>query len=123
MDVPDDVRKAIAAHGLWKARLQDAVQAGRSDYRASEVALADRCDFGRWLEAQPPATRGEAWARIAALHAEFHVAAAAVLYRLEAGDPVGAARMMAHGEPYSMASSRLTMAMLAWARDTRPPRT
>jgi hypothetical protein len=119
LDVPDDVRKAIAAHGLWKARLQDAVQAGRSDYRASEVALPHRCDFGRWLEAQPPSERGEAWVRIGELHAAFHLAAAAVLSRLEAGERAGAEQLLAHGEPYAMASSRLTMAMVGWSKQTR----
>jgi hypothetical protein len=123
VNVPDEVRRAIAAHGLWKARLKDAVQAGRSDYRASEVALPDRCDFGRWLAAQPPTARGEAWVRIEELHAAFHQAAAAVLARLEAGDHAGAEQMLAHGEHYAMASSRLTMAMLAWSRDQRPART
>ena len=43
---PAFATKIVAAHGLWKYRLHDAIVTGRSSFDPTVVARDDRCPFG-----------------------------------------------------------------------------
>ena len=48
--LPDQfATKIIAAHGLWKYRLHEAITSGHSSFDPAVVELDNRCPFGQWL--------------------------------------------------------------------------
>ena len=75
-----EINKAIAAHGVWKVRLHEAISTGKSDYQPGIVALDTACEFGKWFYAIPTADRpAEFWPKIQQLHARFHEEAGRIL--------------------------------------------
>ncbi len=74
------INKAIAAHGVWKVRLHDAIASGTSDYRPETVALDNVCEFGKWFYAIPTSARPtEFWEKVQKLHEQFHKEAGRIL--------------------------------------------
>lgn len=113
----DEIRKAVATHSLWKSRLRQAIDSGRSQWTVEEVAAADQCELGRWLEsveaAGDDAARVE---RIRDLHRKFHREAAQVL-QLAHGGQHGVANMaMAAGSPFDRLTNELTRELMLWSR-------
>lgn len=43
------VVKAIAAHGQWKVRLQQAIDTGQSEWSVEQVTVDDQCVLGKWI--------------------------------------------------------------------------
>jgi hypothetical protein len=75
-----EINKAIAAHGVWKVRLHEAIASGKSDYQPGIVALDTACEFGKWFYGIPAADRPAAfWPNIQQLHARFHEEAGRIL--------------------------------------------
>src|SRR4030067_3690693 len=61
MAFEDEITKAIGAHGVWKMRLRTAIDSGKADANAADVAKDSVCAFGQWLYgAVPPAARPSA---------------------------------------------------------------
>ncbi|MEZ5403465.1 MAG: CZB domain-containing protein [Bryobacteraceae bacterium] len=111
------IDKWVAAHGMWKARLNTAIENGKLDVPAATVRLDNYCDFGKWLYgASIPdgQKQTEHYTKVKALHADFHKAAAAVAALAEAGKPVEARNRM--GGEFAKVSSQLTLAMTAWKK-------
>jgi FMN phosphatase YigB (HAD superfamily) len=79
MSTTESITKAIAAHGLWKTRLKEAVATGSSLFRPDAVKLDNACDFGKWLYSMTPAQRDAGWEKIKGLHAAFHLEASKIL--------------------------------------------
>jgi methyl-accepting chemotaxis protein len=111
----DQISKAIGAHGMWKARLLQAVSTGKVETPPEVVEKDDQCDFGKWLAsiATDPAQRtGANFVEVRALHAKFHGCAAKVLRVAVKGDRATATKLM-DGE-YADVSTALTSAMMRW---------
>ena len=49
MSIKEEINKAIGAHGMWKFRLDQAVEKGTSEFTVDNVRKDNLCDFGRWL--------------------------------------------------------------------------
>lgn len=113
-----EINKAIAAHGVWKVRLRDAIASGASDYKPETVALDNACDFGRWFYAIPEADRPlEFWAKVKKLHARFHQVAGRVLELALGGKPEEALAMMTDmGGGFVTTSIELTNTLAAWKK-------
>jgi methyl-accepting chemotaxis protein len=109
------ITKAIGAHGMWKNRLNDAMDTGKSEFTPERVAPDNLCDFGKWLYSLPAGDRGsEHGAKVQRLHAAFHKEAAAVLRLCLAGQKQNAQKSMAAGGAYAQTSADLTYAMTDW---------
>lgn len=107
--------RGIAAHAWWKYRLFDAVRTGKSEWTVKKVSAAEDCDFARWLaELSPEDRSSEHFEKVAALHAQFHAAAADVLSLVLSGRSQEAKQAIALGSHFSLISTNLTMAMSAW---------
>jgi hypothetical protein len=112
-----EISKAISAHGIWKVRLQAAIESGKLEVDIADVARDDVCEFGRWLHGEslsPEVKEGPTYKSVTLLHARFHRCAATVLECVAAGDHVRAHACLA-GE-YSLVSSRLVSEMVKWKR-------
>jgi hypothetical protein len=80
--VQDEIRSAIEAHGLWKARLKAAIESGSCETPLQSAEQEGECPFGRWLCSEGAGARlqGRAeYRRCQQLHREFHRAAGDVL--------------------------------------------
>ena len=58
MQDPERIVHAIAAHAKWKFYLRQAIDTGTSEWTVAEVRPDDGCEFGTWLLALPPGSRG-----------------------------------------------------------------
>jgi hypothetical protein len=106
----------VAGHAQWKARLNDAIEKGQSDFQVATVKRDSACAFGQWFYALPAAVRdSEDGKKVRALHAEFHELAAVVLDLALKGEKQQALKMMEFGGRYTMASGTLVMALNTWA--------
>src|SRR3569833_2619986 len=60
MSTKDAITAGIAAHGMWKQRLIDAINTGKSTWSPATVKLDNQCEFGKWLYSCSPQERGSA---------------------------------------------------------------
>lgn len=117
MSLKDEITAAIGAHGLWKAKLRDAIQTGKSEAVPQVVCLDNKCKFGQWLYG--PSIPGAAKAsgnykECVELHAKFHVAAAHVLEHALAGRKKEAEVAISEGSEFATLTHKLTDAMMRW---------
>lgn len=110
-----DIQLAIGIHGIWKKRLADAIETGKSEFKAEAVRQDALCEFGKWLHGLPAQEREhQLWAKVHALHESFHRLAADVLEDALAGRKEKAAAAVAAGSEYHLTSMRLTAALMEW---------
>lgn len=119
MSFKDEIAAAVGAHGMWKSKLKDAIQTGKSDAVPAIVRMDDKCKFGQWLHgAAIPASAKSApgYRECVDLHAKFHVAAAKVLEFALAGKKAEAQAAIAMGSEFASLSAKLTDAMMRWQK-------
>lgn len=116
----EHLNHAIAAHGRFKTRLRQAIDAGKSQWTADSVRRDNLCEFGQWLHACSAAeTATERWKKIRELHAEFHKEAARILAMALAGRTAEAEAALALGSHFSKTSADLTLALANWRDSIR----
>ena len=117
MSLQEEITTAIAAHGLWKSGLRNAVETGRSYVAPAAVRADNLCKFGQWLYGATitdSVKASPAYQECRDLHAKFHAAAAHVLDLALAGRSDQAEAALRDGSEFAMASHALTTAMLRW---------
>lgn len=115
--IQDEITTAIGAHGMWKQRLYNLINAGKSDVSPPAFQSDQVCAFGRWLQGpslDPNQKETEHYRRVVALHAQFHQEAGRIVELIQAGRKSDAAKALELGGTYHSASSALTMAMMQW---------
>jgi hypothetical protein len=115
--VHQQIMKAIGAHGLWKARLNTAVEHGSSEYSVATIQQDNQCDFGKWLygnDLPGDVKRTEHYTRCRQLHSQFHQAASKVLGLALASRKAEAQRAMDVSGEFGTVSANLTKAMMEW---------
>lgn len=113
----EEIKKAIAAHGMWKARLQGAMDTGKLEIPVSTIRVDNQCDFGKWLYGttiDPQLKNSEYYKKVKELHASFHHAAAKVAEYILSGKKSEAEKMMDMQGAYTTASENLTKNMMEW---------
>jgi methyl-accepting chemotaxis protein len=76
----NELNKAIKAHSMWKIRLKDAIDTGRSEFTPVQVRANHLCDFGKWMATLPATDKAlEDYKTIQVLHEKFHREAGDVL--------------------------------------------
>jgi methyl-accepting chemotaxis protein len=112
--------KAIAAHGMWKRRLKNAMDSGQSDVTPPVVAADNNCEFGKWLYSDgmklTSIEKGTDFEAVRKLHADFHRCAADTLGKALKGDRQGCDCDIGLTGRFTDASAKLTGAMMAWKR-------
>lgn len=79
-DVAGEIEKALQAHGMWKHRLQAAIETGKTEHSVGTVKVDNACAFGKWLYSLPASEQGsETWKTVQKLHASFHEEAGRIL--------------------------------------------
>lgn len=92
-----DIDAAIASHEGWRLQLQDMVN-GRSQevMQPERICHDDRCDLGRWLHGTGRVRLGHypAFDMLVARHKYFHLQAAEVVSRFQAGEQQRAVQLL-----------------------------
>ena len=116
MNAKEQIDSAIGAHGMWKARIRGAIDAGKSDFKPEVVRTDCNCDFGKWLygDIAPELKNSPAYKSIIKAHAEFHVEAGRILQLALSGKKADAEKEMAGSGKFITLSTQLTAAMMAW---------
>lgn len=115
MAIAEEITKAIGAHGMWKQRLRQAIDTGKSEFTVERARPDNLCDFGKWLYSLPPADQKSShWKSVQDLHGKFHAEAAQVLGLAVRGNKQEAEREIAAESKFTKISSELTVAMMKW---------
>jgi chemoreceptor zinc-binding protein len=115
MAAVEEIKKAVGAHGMWKQRLKQAIDSGKSDFTVDRVRVDNMCDFGKWLYSLAASDQTSAhWKSVRELHAKFHAEAAHVLSLAVSGHKQDAEKGLATGSNFAKISSELTGAMMKW---------
>lgn len=112
----EQVKTAIGVHGLWKHRIVQAIETGKSEWEPAKVAPHNLCDFGKWLETVPVSERSEHYNKVHPLHASFHKEAARVLELAVTGKTEAARTASERNSAYGKLTSDLTGAMMTWLK-------
>jgi methyl-accepting chemotaxis protein len=116
-NLKEQLQKAITAHGVFKVRLGQMVEAGTSDMTAAVAAADNKCPLGEWLYGgiDAAAKSSPQYQNVRELHAAFHKAAGDIVTLSAAhkrGEALGAMEM---GSTFKQTSAKLVMALSAWA--------
>lgn len=123
MVVIETLNQAIAAHGLWKQRLREAIKTGKSEWTIEQVGVDNHCVFGKWLYSLTQKDQQEKECKsVKELHAHFHREAARVLELALSGKIQEAEKALSVTSAFAQASSALTLAMIHW-RETLSKKT
>ncbi|MDH5181801.1 MAG: CZB domain-containing protein [Gammaproteobacteria bacterium] len=115
MSTKDAINKGIAAHGMWKQRLLDAIKTGRSEWTPTIVCQDNQCEFGKWLyNCSNDEKASPHYEKIRNLHAHFHQNAASVLELALKGNKTAAEAGIDDHSEYSTTSASLTREMMNW---------
>lgn len=115
----DELEKAIAAHGMWKARLRGALHSGKVDVKVEDAKVDDKCEFGKWMRTGVTAEERASghYRKAADLHREFHVSVGEVI-RLVLLRRTAEAEKELDGGVFFQRSSALTRELMAWRKET-----
>ena len=119
MTSKEEIDKAIAAHGMWKTRLKQAIDTGEIDLPVATIRTDDHCVFGKWLNGPTHTAVDKAsdhYKTVKQLHAEFHKIAAGVAELAVAGHKKEAVKIISLGGEYASVSAKLTAAMKEWKK-------
>jgi hypothetical protein len=106
---------ALAAHSLWRKRLQDAIATGTSEFKPDTVKTDNNCQFGKWLNGLSGEDRKSAdYSSIKALHADFHRIAGEVLELALSAKKAEAAKKIEPNSDYQNATGKLVIALHGW---------
>ena len=109
------IKAAVAAHGMWKTHLVAAITTGSATVKVEDAGHDDRCKFGKWLHGTTALRSMHGFDEIKALHAQFHRLAAEVLRLALVGKKDEARRLMDSTSEYTRTSAELTQKLTAWA--------
>ena len=115
----EEIDKAIGAHGMWKTRLKQAIETGKSEVSVETIRQDNQCNFGKWLYGGSLSASDKSsiqYKAVRELHAEFHQCAARVADLAVAGKKGEADKMLAFGGDFTTASAKLTAAMMEWKK-------
>lgn len=116
----DELEQAIAAHGMWKARLRGALQSGKIDVKVEDARVDDKCEFGRWLRTGVTAEERASphFRKASELHRDFHVSVGEVVKLVLLRRTADAQKELDAGA-FFQRSSALTRELMAWRKE--PP--
>ncbi|MGA7722535.1 MAG: CZB domain-containing protein [Ignavibacteriaceae bacterium] len=115
MITKEAIDSALTAHSLWKKRLQEAIEKGKSEFKVEEVKKDNACQFGKWLYSLPDADKkSREYEKIKSLHAEFHKTAASILKLGLSSRKEEALKRLEHGGDYGRITGKLVLALNDW---------
>ena len=115
-EIADQINLAVGIHGLWKSRITDAINTGKSEWDPAFVTPCGNCDFGKWLNGLDEAQKTEEFTKVYEIHTEFHKEAGRILGLALNGQKIEAEAAVDDGSDYQKLTSSLTLAMMNWKK-------
>lgn len=117
MSLQEEIKKAVGAHGMWKKRLLDAIETGKSEFNPDNVVKDNNCDFGKWLYGDTISATAKAmpeYQMCRQLHEKFHKIAGDVLRMAVNGQKDQALAAISPQSEFGTLSTSLTQALMKW---------
>ncbi|HEX7491636.1 MAG TPA: CZB domain-containing protein [Candidatus Limnocylindrales bacterium] len=116
-NLKEQLQKAITAHGVFKVRLGQMVEAGTGEMTAAVAAADNKCPLGEWLYTGIDASARSTpqYQNVKELHATFHHAAGEIVNLSAAHKRGEALAAMEMGSTFKQASAKLVVALSGWA--------
>ena len=113
----EQIQKAITAHGVFKVRLGQMVEAGGTEMTPAVAAADDQCPLGQWLHGgvDPSAKSSPHYEMVKDIHLAFHRAAGEVVALSIARKRTEALEAMEMGSTFKQTSAKLVIALTTWA--------
>jgi hypothetical protein len=114
-----DFDGAIVAHTAWKNRLKAYFEKHDGSLSAAVVDLDEKCELGRWIYGE-----GKQWSQKPAfrelknLHSQFHLAAAALVRKVNSGQAVDDELLVGSGSEFSKCTSAVVKALVKLRDET-----
>lgn len=115
----EQVKKGIAEHTVWKARIQEAIDTRHSPMHVSQACMDHFCELGRWLRDNPDLRmfNPKHYDKVKKLHTEFHAVLGNVLHMAVAGKRLEAKECCVHGGTYAQAQAALVAELTNWQKE------
>ena len=113
----EQIQKAITAHGVFKVRLGQMVEASGTEMTAAVAGADDQCPLGQWLYGGVSAMdkANPQFQVVKDLHATFHHAAGEVVALSAARKRTEALAAMEMGSTFKQTSAKLVIALTNWS--------
>ncbi len=122
MNLKDEIKNAVGAHGMWKKKLKNAVNTGKINIQIPTIKADNQCSFGKWLYGAT-ITENEKnsshYQKVRELHAVFHEKASKVAQLAISGHKADAMRMLEANGEFTVASAALTTSMMDWLKEAK----
>lgn len=114
--IAEQIQKAISAHGVWKVKLAQAVDAGTVDMTPDQASADNLCPLGLWLYGPLDAglRTSPRFEAVRDFHAKFHHAAGEIVAMSHARKRTDALAAMEFGSTFKQMSAKLVIELTAW---------
>jgi hypothetical protein len=103
-----DFDEAVAAHSHWKTKLRAYLTKPDKSLNPADIEADNRCPLGRWLHGEGRAHSADPdFQELRKEHANFHLAAAALVRRADHGENVSDETLLGAKSPFAQLSQRL----------------
>jgi hypothetical protein len=113
-----DCKKAIEVHVHWKSRLASYLAKPDHSVNATTLAMDNQCELGKWLSGE--GRKHSSWPEFAKLvsdHARFHKAAAELVKKADAGQPVDHEVVLGSKSEYATVSNAVVSSLMRMRKD------
>lgn len=108
-----DFDEAIVSHLKWKIHLRNFLDGRGEKLDSTVVAKEDACELGQWIYGDGKQFADTTpYQELLKKHVQFHLRAAEVVQKMEAGDKQGAENLLATGREFSTASKEIVGAIM-----------
>jgi hypothetical protein len=112
--VPMDFDDAVSAHSNWKRELRCFLAKGNCSLRPADVSVDHKCALGQWIYGEGARYRSfPEFTKLKYEHARFHMLAAEVVRRANAGTLIDAELEPCSNSEFSISSSAIVIAIIA----------
>ena len=107
-----DFDEAIATHSKWKRKLRQYLAKHDGSMDPTEIGYDDRCALGKWIYSEGAAYSAmPEYVRLRYEHARFHLIAAEIVRKANAGEATASDADPCAGSEFSRASSAIVRAL------------
>jgi hypothetical protein len=108
-----DFDEAIAAHTVWKNKMRRSLAKRDGSINPADVSLDHKCRLGAWIYGEGASYRSlPEYVKLKYEHARFHMVAADLVKRANAGESIDAEMDPCSNSEFSTSSSAVVIAIV-----------
>jgi hypothetical protein len=114
-NVSKAIKKAIGSHGMWKIRLEQAIETQTSEFEVDFVRSCHNCEFGKWLDGdKSELSKYDFYKTVYDMHKNVHIKTADVMELALSGQKEKATELL-EGD-FMQSSMTLVGEMMKWSK-------